>query len=150
MSKILIFKEQLGRNQVPIFVVILVLRVCRELSSPHYSLGLRSCETHQSSFKSRNQLSLRRRAGSPPPAWRKRKSTGCPHVLHLRGVMAIVTSSACSSSGPPIASPASGQNQRYSRALLQGYAKSLSFIKLLTWESRLPGLARLRSPARRG
>ena len=149
MSKILISKEQLERNQIPIFIVVLVLGVCRELSSPHYSLGLRSSEAYRCSLQGRNP-GFCVLDQHPLLLHGDEKVERMSHALHLREVMAIVTSSACSSSGPTIASPASGQNQRYSRALLQGYAKCLSFIKLLTWESRLPGLARLRSPARRG
>src|SRR5215207_2126794 len=84
----------------------------------------------------------------PASCTAEKKVDRMSHVLHLRGVMAIVTSSVCSSSGPTVARPASVQDRRYSRTVLQGYAKSLSLLKLLTWESRLPRLACLRSPAR--
>jgi hypothetical protein len=51
-------------------------------------------------------------------------------------VRAIVTSSVYSSSGATVARPASVQDQWYSRALLEGYVKSLSFKKVT-----LPGRA---------
>src|SRR5215208_6887004 len=115
--------------------------------SPLYSPGLRSSEAHRCSLQGWNQLSVLRRAGSPPPARQRRKSIRSPTRSICVGDL-IVTSSVCSSSGPTVVRPASVQDRRDSRAVLQGYAKSLSVLKLLTWESCLPGLARLRSPAR--
>src|SRR5215216_3197253 len=57
MSKALISKEQLGRNQVPIYVVVLVLGVCRELTSLLASPNLRSSEAHRCSFQGREWVS---------------------------------------------------------------------------------------------
>ena len=64
--------------------------------SPLYSLGLRSSEAHRCSFEGCNQLSVRRRAGSPPPARQRRKSSDLPR--------------------PP---SASGDGERYVLGLLQ-------------------------------
>src|SRR5215218_8444444 len=87
-------------------------------------------------------------SGIPASCMAAKKEDRISHALHLRVVMVIVTSSVCCSSDRTVTRPASVQDRRYSRAVLQGYAKSLTFKKLLTWKSRLPGLARLRRPIR--
>ena len=71
-------------------------------------------------------------SGIPASCTAAKKVDQISHALHLRGVMVIVTSSVCSSSGPTVVCPASVQDRWYSRAVLQAYAKSLSFLKLLT------------------
>jgi hypothetical protein len=126
--------------------VALVLGVCREITSLLAGLAfLRGAPMQPSRLEPALCAASR---GIPASCMAAKKVDRISHALHLRGVMVIVTSSVCCSSDRTVTRPASVQDRRYSRAVLQGYAKSLTFKKLLTWKSRLPGLARLRRPIR--